>query len=186
MVELKRLFDPDIAGQPASAAVARGRIPVWVASWGSAAGMRRVARLGWVASVPNTTPEQFRVGRERLRDQLDGEQSAGDGEFPHALVTMWLWITDDDRDADRVLDEVLGPMLRRDPTELRDRVCVGSVERCADLLGRYAASGCRRLHVWPLGDEPAQLERVMRDVLPRAMASVPTEPPPPAAGRREP
>jgi alkanesulfonate monooxygenase SsuD/methylene tetrahydromethanopterin reductase-like flavin-dependent oxidoreductase (luciferase family) len=36
--------------------------PIWVASWGSAAGLRRVARLGdgWLASAYNTTPGRFR------------------------------------------------------------------------------------------------------------------------------
>jgi len=36
--------------------------PIWIASWGSAAGLRRVARLGdgWLASGYNTTPARFR------------------------------------------------------------------------------------------------------------------------------
>src|SRR5204863_493148 len=35
--------------------------PIWIGSWGSAAGLRRVARLadGWLASGYNTTPELF-------------------------------------------------------------------------------------------------------------------------------
>ena len=38
-----------------------GGVPLWIASWGSAAGLRRVARLGdgWLASAYNTTAEQF-------------------------------------------------------------------------------------------------------------------------------
>ena len=66
-----------------------------------------------------------------------------------------------------MLVDVLAPLVRRDPGELRDRVCVGTPEHCADLLGRYAAAGCSRIHVWPLGDEVAQLERLVDDVLPR-------------------
>jgi len=43
--------------------------PIWIGSWGSDAGLRRVARLGdgWLASAYNTTPDQFRVGLEKLR-----------------------------------------------------------------------------------------------------------------------
>src|SRR6185503_11302809 len=39
--------------------------PIWVASWGSAAGLRRVARLGdgWLASAYNTTPSRLAVAR---------------------------------------------------------------------------------------------------------------------------
>src|SRR6476661_359190 len=35
--------------------------PIWIGSWGSTAGLRRVARLGdgWLASGYNTTPESF-------------------------------------------------------------------------------------------------------------------------------
>jgi hypothetical protein len=49
-------------------------------------------------------------------------------------------------------------MLRRDPGVLRDQLCIGPAERCAELLARYAAAGCRRVHLWPLGDEPRQIE----------------------------
>jgi alkanesulfonate monooxygenase SsuD/methylene tetrahydromethanopterin reductase-like flavin-dependent oxidoreductase (luciferase family) len=46
--------------------------PIWVASWGSPAGLRRVARLGdgWLASAYNTTPNRFRDGLERLAEEL--------------------------------------------------------------------------------------------------------------------
>jgi alkanesulfonate monooxygenase SsuD/methylene tetrahydromethanopterin reductase-like flavin-dependent oxidoreductase (luciferase family) len=134
-----------------------------------------VARLGdgWVASAYNTTPDQFRAARERLADELARRGSEAREDFPHALVTMWLWVTDDDREASRMIDQLLAPMLRRDPAELRERVCIGSAEQCADLLGRYAEAGCIRTHVWPLGDEAGQLERLMGEVLPRTQPSPP-------------
>ena len=47
-----------------------------------------------------------------------------------------------------------------DPDELRERVCVGTREHSAQLLGRYEAAGCQRIYLWPLGDEPRQLERI--------------------------
>jgi alkanesulfonate monooxygenase SsuD/methylene tetrahydromethanopterin reductase-like flavin-dependent oxidoreductase (luciferase family) len=39
-------------------------IPLWIGSWGSRHGLRRVARLGdgWLASAYNTTPEEFVAG----------------------------------------------------------------------------------------------------------------------------
>ena len=185
VVALKEVLDPNRTDRPASVAVAADPIPVWVASWGSAAGLRRVARLGdgWVASAYNTSPDQFGTGLERLREELD-RRGRSVADFPHALVTMWLWVTDDQREADRMLEQLLAPTLGRTPQELRDRVCIGSVERCADLLGRYAAVGCRRIHVWPLGDEAQQLERLMSDVLPRATPSPPRAWPRPGAGPR--
>ena len=90
--------------------------------------------------------------------------------MPAAVATMWTWVADDPADAERVLVDVLAPLVRRDPAELGKRVCVGTPEHCADLLGRYAAAGCARVHVWPLADEVAQLDRVVHDVLPRVHA----------------
>jgi alkanesulfonate monooxygenase SsuD/methylene tetrahydromethanopterin reductase-like flavin-dependent oxidoreductase (luciferase family) len=130
-------------------------VPVWVGSWGSAAGLARVTRIadGWLASAYNTTPERFAAARERLADG-----------FPNALATMWTWVAEDRAEGDRVLRDVLAPLLRRDPEELQ--VCVGPPEHCAELLARYRAAGCQRVYLWPLGDEQRQLERVASEVAP--------------------
>jgi len=143
-------------------------IPVWIGSWGSAAGLRRVARLadGWLASAYNTTPEQFAAGRERLADELARRGRATDA-FPNALVTMWTWVTEDRTEREYVLHDVLAPLLNRDADELRDRVCVGSAGHCADLLSRYAEAGCQRVDLWPVGESPRQLEAFAAHVAPR-------------------
>ena len=74
------------------------------------------------------------------------------------------------RDADRVLREVLAPMLRRDPDSLSDQLCVGPAAHCAELLSRYAQAGCDRVYLWPLGDEPRQIELAATTVLPAVTA----------------
>jgi alkanesulfonate monooxygenase SsuD/methylene tetrahydromethanopterin reductase-like flavin-dependent oxidoreductase (luciferase family) len=126
----------------------RGGIPLWLGSWGSPAGLRRVARYGdgWLASAYNTDPETFAAARTALPPGL-----------PAAVVSMWTWVTEDAEDARRAVDHVLAPALGRDPDELRDRVCVGPAGRCAELVARYADAGCDRLHFWPLGDEERQI-----------------------------
>jgi alkanesulfonate monooxygenase SsuD/methylene tetrahydromethanopterin reductase-like flavin-dependent oxidoreductase (luciferase family) len=146
----------------------RRGIPLWIGSWGSAAGLRRVARLGdgWLASAYNTTPEAFAAAMNLLSGELEG-QNRPSGDFPHALVTMWAWITDKRSDAERVLSEVIGPLVKKDPAELRGRICVGSVQECAELLSRYAAAGCQRVHFWPVGDERRQVELIAGEVMPR-------------------
>jgi alkanesulfonate monooxygenase SsuD/methylene tetrahydromethanopterin reductase-like flavin-dependent oxidoreductase (luciferase family) len=155
VVELRSLLGADSPLQPAP--VRSGGIPLWLASWGSRAGMRRVARLadGWFASAYNTNPEAFAAGRASLPDG-----------FPNALVTMWTWITEDATEADRMLSDVMAPMLKRDPEVLRDQLCIGPPSHCAELLSRYAAAGCERVHLWPLGDEPRQIELAATAVLP--------------------
>jgi alkanesulfonate monooxygenase SsuD/methylene tetrahydromethanopterin reductase-like flavin-dependent oxidoreductase (luciferase family) len=162
---LRALLQPDSELAPAPRR--DGGVPLWIASWGSKAGLRRVARLGdgWFASAYNTTPERFEAARASLSEQLRAHGRDPDG-FPNALVTMWTWITPDAREAERVLRDVLAPLLRRDPDALRDQLCIGTPERCAELLSRYAEAGCQRVHLWPLGDEPGQVELAASEVLP--------------------
>lgn len=161
-------YHPLPDAQLAPAPLRDGGIPIWIGSWGSPMGLRRVARLGdgWLASAYNTTPEQFEAARQRLAVELAQQGRASD-DLPNALVTMWTWVTEDRAERERVLHDVLAPLLKRDPEELGDQVCVGSAERCAELLSRYARAGCDRVYLWPLGDEPRQLELVAGDVAPR-------------------
>jgi alkanesulfonate monooxygenase SsuD/methylene tetrahydromethanopterin reductase-like flavin-dependent oxidoreductase (luciferase family) len=144
-----------------------GGVPLWVGSWGSAAGLARVARAGdgWLASAYNTAPEQFSAARAVLARALEKRGRDADG-FPNALATMWTWVTNDRTERDRVLTDVLAPLLNRDPDELRGRSCVGSVEHCAELLSRYEEAGCHRVYLWPLGEEQRQLELVASEVAP--------------------
>jgi alkanesulfonate monooxygenase SsuD/methylene tetrahydromethanopterin reductase-like flavin-dependent oxidoreductase (luciferase family) len=144
-----------------------GGIPLWIGSWGSEAGLRRVARLGdgWLASAYNTSPEAFDAAKGSLSEQLSVRGRDPD-RFPNALATMWTWITEDAREADRVLRDVLAPLLKRDADGLRDRLCIGPAGKCAELLSRYADAGCERVHLWPLGDEPRQIELAATAVLP--------------------
>jgi alkanesulfonate monooxygenase SsuD/methylene tetrahydromethanopterin reductase-like flavin-dependent oxidoreductase (luciferase family) len=139
----------------------RDGIPIWIGSWGSRAGLARVARLadGWLASAYNTTPDGFATARTALPDG-----------FPNALATMWTWVSEDQAEGDRMLAEVLGPILRRDPDDLRSQACVGTPEHCAELLSRYEEAGCGRVYLWPLGDERRQLELVANQVAPQWLA----------------
>jgi alkanesulfonate monooxygenase SsuD/methylene tetrahydromethanopterin reductase-like flavin-dependent oxidoreductase (luciferase family) len=144
-----------------------GGVPLWIGSWGSEPGLRRVARLadGWLASAYNTTPEMFAAARELLGRELEKCGRSAE-RFPNSLVTMWTWVTEDPVQADLMLTDVLAPVLKRDPDELRSGVCIGSAEHCAELLSRYAAVGCERVLFWPLGDEPGQIERLATNVRP--------------------
>jgi alkanesulfonate monooxygenase SsuD/methylene tetrahydromethanopterin reductase-like flavin-dependent oxidoreductase (luciferase family) len=145
-----------------------GGIPLWIGSWGSSAGLARVARAadGWLASAYNTTPEGFFEARGTLARVLEEHGRESDG-FPNALATMWTWVSKDRAEGDRVLAEVLAPVLKRDPDELRPQVCVGPAEHCVELLSRYADAGCERVYLWPLGDQARQLELVAETVAPQ-------------------
>jgi alkanesulfonate monooxygenase SsuD/methylene tetrahydromethanopterin reductase-like flavin-dependent oxidoreductase (luciferase family) len=145
-----------------------GGVPLWIGSWGAEAGLRRVARLGdgWLASAYNTTPQRFSMAKDFLASELEARRRPA-ANFPNALVTMWTWVTENDAEADRVLRDVLAPLLNRDPAELCQQVCVGSAEFCAELLTRYAEAGCERVHFWPLGAERRQIELIAAEISPR-------------------
>ena len=141
--------------------------PIWVASWGSAAGLRRVARLGdgWLASAYNTTPQLFGAAWQGLSATLADHGKAPD-TFPNALATMWCYITDDRHQADRILRERVVPTVHRPEAMLRERLPIGPPELFAEKLTAFAQAGVQRVFVWPVADELHQLERFWNDVRP--------------------
>src|SRR5262249_37765964 len=134
-----------------------GGPPIFIGSWGSTAGLRRVARLGdgWLASAYNTTPESFAEARLRLADHLatGGREASG---FPNTLATMWLYLTDDDAERRAILDR-LGTLLRRDPAALSTVLPIGTPEHCGGIVEAYRAAGVDRILFWPLTDEVRQV-----------------------------
>jgi alkanesulfonate monooxygenase SsuD/methylene tetrahydromethanopterin reductase-like flavin-dependent oxidoreductase (luciferase family) len=140
--------------------------PIWIGSWGSDAGLRRVARLadGWLASAYNLSPAQANAARAKLGDELARRGRQLDG-FPCSLVTMWTYVTDDRRTRETHLS-TLARMLNRPANELYGRVLVGPAEDCAATLRVYADAGIDHVFVWPVADALEQLECIMRDVAP--------------------
>lgn len=141
--------------------------PIWVGSWGSDAGLRRVARLadGWLASAYNTTPQLFGATWQALRDQL-AEHHKDPDAFPNALATMWCYITDDRSEADRILSERVLPTVRRPEGALRERLPIGAPELFAEKLSDFARAGVQRVFIWPVADEQRQLELFCEKVRP--------------------
>ncbi len=142
-----------------------GGPPIWIGSWGSDAGLRRVARLGdgWLASAYNTTPEEFATAWAKLRELLP--LHGKDPEtFPNALATMWFRVEEDRAAARRVLEEWVGPTVGRDPDELADRVLVGPAEECVERLTQYAEAGVQRVFLWPVGEPVRQIQLLTEEV----------------------
>jgi alkanesulfonate monooxygenase SsuD/methylene tetrahydromethanopterin reductase-like flavin-dependent oxidoreductase (luciferase family) len=141
--------------------------PIWVGSWGSTLGLQRVARLadGWLASGYNTTPELFTKNWEQLVEFL---VAAGKdpSSFPNAIATMWMYITEDEAIAERMLHEVLAPAINRPVAELRERLPIGSAQNCAEKLAAYRQVGVQRIYLWPLANELEQIKIFMTQVVP--------------------
>ena len=122
--------------------------PIWIGSWGSAAGLRRVARLadGWLASGYNTTPELFAQAWADVQAEV-AARGRDAARFPNGIATMWCYVTEDRARAEAMLVEVLAPMLNR-PRGAARELPIGR-EECAQKLLAYArparsASSCGR------------------------------------------
>jgi probable F420-dependent oxidoreductase len=141
--------------------------PIWIGSWGSEAGLRRVARLGdgWLASAYNTSPEAFAAAWGSLADHL---HSVGKdpNRFPNAIATMFFYVTEESATSERIVREVLNPTLNRPEEELRERLLVGPAEECAEKLAAYRATGAQRIFLWPVVDELRQLATFQERVAP--------------------
>jgi len=143
-------------------------VPIWVGSWGSDAGLRRVARLGdgWLASAYHLTPASFAEALARLHQHL--HQAGREPEhFPHALGSMFYYLTEDRRQAEEILVDVVSPTLGRPVELLRERLLIGTPAECAEKLARLQAAGVQKVFLWPVEDETSQLARFHEQVLPQ-------------------
>jgi alkanesulfonate monooxygenase SsuD/methylene tetrahydromethanopterin reductase-like flavin-dependent oxidoreductase (luciferase family) len=86
--------------------------------------------------------------------------------FPNAIASMWLYITEDEVIAERMLHEVLAPAINRPVAELRERLPIGSAQKCAEKLVAYQQVGVQRVYLWPLTDELEQIKIFMTQVVP--------------------
>jgi probable F420-dependent oxidoreductase len=141
--------------------------PIWIGSWGSEAGLGRVARLGdgWLASAYNTTPEAFAAARRRLAEHLHAV-GRNPNQFPNAIATMFFYVTEERATSERIIQEVLSPTLNRPEEELQQRLLVGPAEECAEKLAAYRAAGANRIFLWPVEDELRQLATFQERVAP--------------------
>jgi alkanesulfonate monooxygenase SsuD/methylene tetrahydromethanopterin reductase-like flavin-dependent oxidoreductase (luciferase family) len=145
-----------------------GGPPIWIGSWGSDAGLRRVARLadGWLASAYNTTPSEYRAARSRLDELTDGIRGVG-SRLPTALATGWMAITPTRAAGRALIERVMVPVVGRPAPELEDRLLIGPESLIVERLSEYAAAGLEQVFVWPVIDEVAQLERFAERIMPR-------------------
>jgi alkanesulfonate monooxygenase SsuD/methylene tetrahydromethanopterin reductase-like flavin-dependent oxidoreductase (luciferase family) len=153
----------ELAPLPARA----GGPPLWVGSWGSTAGLRRVARLadGWLASAYNISPPDYADAWSALQVMLTDRGRDVD-TFPNALGTMWFHITDDAAEAEAVFRERIVPTVHRPEDVLRERLPVGPADAFAEKLVAFRDAGVQQVFVWPVTDELHQIERFRAEVWP--------------------
>ncbi|HET6690293.1 MAG TPA: LLM class flavin-dependent oxidoreductase [Miltoncostaeaceae bacterium] len=149
-----------------------GRPPIWMAGWGRPRGLRRAAELGdgWLASAYNTTPAGFAASWSAVRAHVAARGGDPD-RFANGVATAWTYVTEDRGDEERILRDVLAPLLGRPAEDLAALALpIGPAERCAERVAAFRDAGAQRLLIWPLGDELAQLARFMERVAPHVAA----------------
>jgi len=155
--------------------VQRPSLPIWIGSWGSNAGLRRVARLadGWLSSAGpgHQSPEQFAEDVKRLNTFL--VQAGKDpATFPNAVSTMALFISEDKDE----LARIGGPGYVPRPTGIgvvqpagrpgedpHAHDMVGTRAACLDKVRRWQAAGAQALFLVPRGSDPLGQMRLFLD-----------------------
>ena len=110
-------------------------------------------------------PDQFAAGLAKLNGQLD-KVGKDPSSFPNALVTMFMYVTADETETERVLSNTVAALTRRPIEQLRERLLVGPPEVCAEKLASYKAAGVQRVFIWPVDDEVNQLTIFHKKVAP--------------------
>jgi alkanesulfonate monooxygenase SsuD/methylene tetrahydromethanopterin reductase-like flavin-dependent oxidoreductase (luciferase family) len=150
-------------------------LPIWIGSWGSHAGLRRVARLadGWLSSAGpgHQSPEQFAMDVQRLNAFLvqEGKDPA---TFPNAVSTMALFISEDKEELARIggpgyVPRPAGVGVRqpagRPEEDAHAHDMVGTRAACLDKVRRWKAAGAHALFLVPRGPDPLGQMRLFLD-----------------------
>jgi len=145
-----------------------GGPPIWIGSWGSAAGLRRAARLGdgWIASAMSTSPVQFAAVWQAV--QADVRATGKDpSHFPNAISSLFFYLTAEPAEAATVIRDVLAPALGRAPAALEQTALVGPADICTDRILQYEEAGAQHLFLWPISDPARQIQLFAEEVFPR-------------------
>ncbi len=141
-------------------------LPIWIGSWGSNAGLRRVARLadGWLSSAGpgHQSPEQFAEDVKRLNAFLvrAGKDPA---TFPNAVSTMALFVSEDRDELERIGGPGYVPRpvgigvaqpAGRPSEDPHAHDMVGTRAACLDKVRRWKAAGAQALFLVPRGADP--------------------------------
>ena len=142
--------------------------PIFVGSWGSEAGLKRVARYsdGWMASAYNITPEEFKQKWKLLlaiRKALGKEVET----FENSVMTMFGYVSANREKARKVAKEVLSPSLGRPAEMLQKLLLFDTPNECARKLQSFADAGAQLIHFWPVSDYLDQIELFSKEIVPQ-------------------
>jgi alkanesulfonate monooxygenase SsuD/methylene tetrahydromethanopterin reductase-like flavin-dependent oxidoreductase (luciferase family) len=141
--------------------------PIYVGSWGSEAGLKRLAKYsnGWMASAYNINPAKF---KEKWNFLLAYRKSLGkqdEESFDNSMMSMFGYINDDKDKVRRVVKEILAPVLRRSAEDLEQMLLFGSLDECLKKIRNYVNAGVKQVHFWPVLDYKEQIRIFKNGIL---------------------
>ena len=138
--------------------------PIYVGSWGSDVGLKRLARHsnGWMASAYNITPEKFKEKWNFLVDYRKslGKAKALEEPFDNSVMSMFGYIDDNKDKVRKVVKEMLSPALRRPAEDLEQMLLFGSLDECLGKIRNLVDAGAKRIHFWPMLDYKNQISKL--------------------------
>jgi alkanesulfonate monooxygenase SsuD/methylene tetrahydromethanopterin reductase-like flavin-dependent oxidoreductase (luciferase family) len=143
--------------------------PIYVGSWGSEAGLKRLAKYsnGWMASAYNITPAKFKEKWNFLlayRKSLGKHEKDEDQHFANSVMTMFGYIHNDKGKIREVVKDILSPALRRPAEELEQMLLFGSSDECIKKIRDFIDAGVQRIHFWPVLDFEDQIHIFKNEV----------------------
>jgi alkanesulfonate monooxygenase SsuD/methylene tetrahydromethanopterin reductase-like flavin-dependent oxidoreductase (luciferase family) len=139
--------------------------PILIGSWGSEAGLKRVAKYGdgWMASAYNITPEKF---KEKWKTVLSyrSSKSKDTKSFQNSMMSMFGYIDNDKEKVHRLVKNILSPTLKRSPEDLERLLLFGSVDHCINKIDTLHDVGVKRIHFWPIYDFNEQIEIFSKEI----------------------
>lgn len=100
--------------------------PILIGSWGSEAGLKRVAKYGdgWMASAYNITPEKF---KEKWKTVLSYRSFNNKDikSFQNSMMSMFGYIDNDKEKVHGMVKNILSPALGRSPEDLERLLLFG-------------------------------------------------------------
>jgi alkanesulfonate monooxygenase SsuD/methylene tetrahydromethanopterin reductase-like flavin-dependent oxidoreductase (luciferase family) len=142
--------------------------PIYVGSWGSDVGLKRLARYsnGWMASAYNITPAKFKEKWNFLLDYRKslGKAKAQEEPFENSVMSMFGYIDDNKDKVRKVVREILSPALRRPAEDLEQMLLFGSLDECLRKIRNLVDAGVKRIHFWPVLDYKSQIFKLKNGI----------------------
>lgn len=140
--------------------------PIFIGTWGSDIGLRRVAKYGdgWTASAYNITPDKFKEKWKTLllyRKEMGKDTS----RFENSVVSMFGYIDNSQEKIHKMVSEVLSPVLGRPANELRSLLLFGSIDECIKKIKAFLEAGVNSIHFWPVNNYIEQIEIFSKEII---------------------